>query len=193
MSRESMLKRIRAQKIQALPYPEEQVDAQTFEDVAGHFAEVLELVGGECRTMAPGQSVADALAGDERYTGKVVNLVEGGPESTLDLATIAGPHDLADVNLAIIRGEFGVAENAAIWVPEPLMGARALPFITQHLVIVIPAASLVHTMHQAYERVSADGLGFGVFISGPSKTADIEQSLVVGAHGARSLTVLLEG
>jgi L-lactate dehydrogenase complex protein LldG len=54
-------------------------------------------------------------------------------------------------------------------------------------------------MHEAYARLrdaadSAAGLsdyGYGTFISGPSKTADIAQVLVMGAQAARSATVLL--
>jgi L-lactate dehydrogenase complex protein LldG len=58
---------------------------------------------------------------------------------------------------------------------------------------VIPAAEILDNMHQAYERLAFDKPGFGAFISGPSKTADIEQSLVIGAHGPRSLTVFCIG
>ena len=68
---------------------------------------------------------------------------------------------------------------------------RAIYFIAQHLVLVVPREALLDHLHQAYERLSFAGAGYGLFISGPSKTADIEQSLVIGAHGARSLTVLL--
>jgi L-lactate dehydrogenase complex protein LldG len=71
------------------------------------------------------------------------------------------------------------------------MGLRALPFITEHLVIVLDAANLVANMHQAYERIGLQESGFGLFIAGPSKTADIEQSLVIGAHGAKSLRVVV--
>ena len=62
--------------------------------------------------------------------------------------------------------------------------------IPEHIAVVVQATSLVHDMHQAYEAIS-HGPGFALFLSGPSKTADIEQALVIGAHGARSCTVLL--
>jgi L-lactate dehydrogenase complex protein LldG len=82
-----------------------------------------------------------------------------------------------------------VAENGSIWVTDRAVRHRALFFIVQHLALVIPAHSIVHNMHQAYDRLELGGAEFGVFIAGPSKTADIEQSLVIGAHGPRSLTV----
>ncbi|RPA68050.1 L-lactate dehydrogenase [Cyclobacteriaceae bacterium YHN15] len=100
-------------------------------------------------------------------------------------------HQLADLDMAIISGQFGVAENAAIWLEERDMGLRALPFITEHLVIVLEKDQLVSNMHEAYERIGKGASGFGLFIAGPSKTADIEQSLVIGAHGAKSMRVIL--
>jgi L-lactate dehydrogenase complex protein LldG len=100
-------------------------------------------------------------------------------------------HDLNDLNLAILQGQFAVAENGAIWLEDQDMGLRALPFITEHLVIVLDSIQLVANMHQAYGRIGLKESGFGLFIAGPSKTADIEQSLVIGAHGAKSLRVVL--
>jgi L-lactate dehydrogenase complex protein LldG len=46
-------------------------------------------------------------------------------------------------------------------------------------------------MHEACARVAAGPKEYGLFIAGPSKTADIEQALVIGAHGARSCTVFV--
>ena len=97
---------------------------------------------------------------------------------------------LADIDLAVLPGVIGVAENGAVWLPEINMLHRALPTITQHLVLVLDHRRIVATMHQAYAQLPGTG-GYGKFVAGPSKTADIEQSLVIGAHGARSLVVLL--
>jgi L-lactate dehydrogenase complex protein LldG len=96
---------------------------------------------------------------------------------------------LADVEVLEIDGEFGVAENGAIWLTEEAMPHRVAPFICQHLVINV--TEIVPTMHAAYARLGGVKSGFGLFLAGPSKTADIEQSLVVGAHGARSLTIVI--
>lgn len=109
--------------------------------------------------------------------------------STLSLPN--DPHELEDLGLAILDGQFGVAENGAIWLEDSNLGLRALPFITEHLVIVLDRQKLVETMHQGYDLIGDAKSGFGLFIAGPSKTADIEQSLVIGAHGAKSLRVVL--
>jgi L-lactate dehydrogenase complex protein LldG len=71
------------------------------------------------------------------------------------------------------------------------MGHRVLPFITQHLGMLVDEDHIVATMHDAYKKMNNNEYGFGTFIAGPSKTADIEQSLVLGAHGARSMTIFL--
>ena len=101
------------------------------------------------------------------------------------------PHTLADVDLAVVQGEVGVAENAAIWLSESRLVKRVLPFIAQDLAIVIREKDIVANLHEAYARISVAEEGYGVFVSAPSKTADIEQSLVIGAHGPRSLSVIL--
>ena len=101
------------------------------------------------------------------------------------------PHTFEDVELAVIKAHFAVAENGAVWLTEQVMGQRIIPFICQHLAVVVDASAIVPTMHEAYARIGKSDYGFGVFIGGPSKTADIEQALVMGAHGPISMTVFI--
>jgi len=114
-----------------------------------------------------------------------------GFESYTNISVPQDPHELSELSLAVVEGQFGVAENGAIWLDEEDLEFRVLPFITEHLVIVLDKSKLVGNMHQAYAKIGNTPSGFGLFTAGPSKTADIEQSLVIGAHGAKSLRVVL--
>jgi len=99
--------------------------------------------------------------------------------------------ELSQIETVLLKGQFGVAENGAIWLDESDFPNRLIPFIAQKVVIILDSEQIVENMHQAYERIQEVNTGFGVFISGPSKTADIEQSLVYGAHGPVSFTVVI--
>lgn len=90
-----------------------------------------------------------------------------------------------------IEGEFLVAENGAIWIEPAADVERSSIFLAEHLVIEVPKNEIVSNMHEAYERLKGRDFSYGTFISGPSKTADIEQSLVIGAQGPRSCMVVL--
>ena len=114
---------------------------------------------------------------------KVCSLVDGIRKANVRIEDAADPHQLEDVDFFVAPGQFGVAENAAVWVTDQGIRHRVLYFLTQHLALVLPTAELVDNMYQAYQRLSFAEPGFGLFLSGPSKTADIEQSLVIGAHG----------
>ncbi len=98
---------------------------------------------------------------------------------------------LARLDVLVCPGAFGVAENGAVWLAESGMGSRAAPFLAQHLVLALDHSAIVPDMHAACDRLETFGEGYGAFVAGPSKTADIEQTLVIGAHGPRSVLVLL--
>jgi L-lactate dehydrogenase complex protein LldG len=157
------------------------------------FVSVLTTIGGKVYQVAGYDEIADILKKDYLPGHRVITLV---PELAGITAEIFKPspaaHHLENVELAVLNAHFGVAENGAVWITEEQMGHRALPFIAQHLAVVIKS-DIVPTMHQAYTRIGDTRQGFGTFISGPSKTADIEQSLVIGAHGSRSMTVFVLG
>ena len=121
----------------------------------------------------------------------IVSSVPALAISTLTLGAEPSREQLDRIELAVIPGRFGVAENGAVWVDEADLPHRAVPFVAQHLAIVLPKGEIVADMHAAYRRLPLAMPGYGVFISGPSKTADIEQALVIGAQGPKSLVVFL--
>jgi L-lactate dehydrogenase complex protein LldG len=195
-SRSGILAALRAAEPPAVPLPLLPSHGQRFDDPPLKFAESLAGVGGRCERVPNAVALRAAMAALPvvLQASKVASLIPAAHPGNVALATFDDPHALADVDVAIIRGEFAVAENGAVWVPAVGLGRRqALPFITQHLVLVVDPLAVLHTMHEAYARLRFDGPGFGLFISGPSKTADIEQALVIGAHGARSTVVYLVG
>jgi L-lactate dehydrogenase complex protein LldG len=164
-----------------------------YSDPFQQFADVLAAVGGQC-VVVPNAAAADAyLEGVAEYVSarKRCSLVPGVGTSSFDVGAVADPHELHDVDFAVLAGELAVAENGAVWVTDEGMTQRVLHFLPQHLALVVSGEQIVHNLHEAYERIAVGHTPFGAFVSGPSKTADIEQALVIGAHGARSLTVML--
>jgi len=168
----------------------------TYADRQRQFVEVLQSVGGQALVTRNLSELAEQLQQLSFFSSakQVVSLVPGIASRGVDVSSLLSPHALAKIDVAILRGEFAVAENAAVWATDEDVPFRVLYFLSQHLVLVVPAGQIVDHLHAAYERFGPgvfDKPQFGAFISGPSKTADIEQSLVIGAQGPRSLTVAL--
>lgn len=193
-SRNEILQRLRERPLEATPLPEvDQARLTRFADPVAKFQEMLRFVGGESHRVNSVGEVAQRLSELPGFANarQVASLVPEAVQGNVELSKVDDPHDLASLDWAIVRGAFGVAENGAIWVPGDWLPHRVLLFIPQYLAIVISQHDLVHHMHEAYSRIGTPKSGFGVFVSGPSKTADIEQSLVLGAHGCRTLQVFL--
>ena len=119
---------------------------------------------------------------------EILSLVPGVVST---IPTPSDPHALATLDLFICQATLGVAESGAVWFATPDAIHRAALFIAQRVVIVIKASAIVADLHDAYERINVRANSFGTFVSGPSKTADIEQALVVGAHGPKELTLII--
>lgn len=156
-----------------------------FEDKYATFSTMIESVGGKALLISKEDldKTIKELYPDEKVIASNVDFCSlGNFDSNLQEDT----HSLKDIDLAIVKGNFAVAENGAIWMKNEENRHRVLYFIAQNIVIVINEDEILNNMHEAYEKLSFEKAGFGVFISGPSKTADIEQSLVIGAHGPKS-------
>lgn len=190
-SRDQILRALRTRRAEEAALPTLEGPWIEYSDPYQQFATMLEAVGGRPVRVPTRNDIANTLAGISSFAEakRVASLVPDVP-GNVNLAEIADPHDLETLDWVIMPGEFGVAENGAVWLTDQRIAHRVSLFITQHLAIVLPADQIVPNMHAAYERVTLGQSSLGIFISGPSKTADIEQSLVIGAHGPRSLTVI---
>ena len=162
-------------------------------EVLDTYKTVLRNIGGDFIEVANYNEIIAFLKNNYALERRIITTVpELSEVAVLDWKN-EDPHLLQNVELTIIKAHFGVAENSALWVTDDLLGQRVAPFIAQYLAIIVNKNDIIPTMHQAYERIGNQEYGFGTFIAGPSKTADIEQSLVLGAHGARGLIVFLLG
>jgi L-lactate dehydrogenase complex protein LldG len=192
-SRDAILNAIRSKTLEPTPLPTLEQDWIRFNDPISQFGTVLESVGGKCVRCESLATVQETLDDVVEFRTAVVrcSTVEGIGKPTLSIDDVDDPHALETVDFAVLRGQFAVAENGAVWVTDAGLGHRVPYFLSQHLALIVPSSEVIPNMHQAYQRLTFEGRGFGCFISGPSKTADIEQSLVIGAHGPRSHIVFL--
>ena len=188
-TRDQILANIKANQPPLQPLADSLTFTSSFPDLTQQFVDVLTFVGGKAELVPDYAAVIDCIRKDFPGLESVATTIPELSELADTTLNVSDPHDLAGLNLALIEGQLAVAENAAIWVDEGQLPQRVVPMITQYLAIVIRQSTIIPNMHDAYRQIKVDTTGFGTFICGPSKTADIEQSLVIGAHGARSLTV----
>lgn len=193
-AKHKILSAIRQQNLPESPLPSLDQNWIQFPDARAQFAAVLESVGGRAVLVPDVAGVLAELSTLPTWSEakKTVSLVPGIQGNT-DFALLDDPHATEDIDFAVLPGEFAIAENGAVWVTDSTVKHRAIYFIAQHLALVVSVSHLFSNMHEGYGRLSFETPRFGAFISGPSKTADIEQSLVIGAHGPRSMTVFLVG
>jgi len=147
-------------------------------DLSAAFEKAVEAAGGTCCFYTRTQRTEGV-----QDLGKRVCMIDTAH------ASIVLPERLEETEVAVIEGRVGVAENGAVWIDPQERYPRALLTLAEKLIVVLPKEHIVATMHEAYDKIDMGLISYGVFISGPSKTADIEQALVLGAHGAISLEV----
>lgn len=190
-SRDKILAAILDCKLPLAPLPPTIVLKREVADNAGRFKEVLKSIGGSVIEIGEKREINIFIRNNYTAANQIFSTIDEVGINSHPAEYNNMPHTLQGIDLAVIEAHFGVAENGAVWVTEDQIPERVLPFICQHLAVVIKAKNIVQTMEEAYVEIGQKRFGFGTFIAGPSKTADIEQSLVLGAHGPKSMVVFL--
>ena len=192
-NKDDILKKYRANVREKFDMPDlSDIKAITYPNPLVQFVKMTEMVGGQVIEVDPERDINVLI---KELFPDAKEIASNLPEITIATRnpdTVGRARDLNGTDVGIIRGKFGVAENACIWIPQT-MKEKAVCFISENLVILLPKSQIVNNMHEAYKRIEFDKEydGYGTFISGPSKTADIAQVLVMGAQAARSATILL--
>ena len=200
-SKEDILNKYRTNMREKFDMPDlSDIAAITYPDPLLQFMNMTKSVGGNAIEVEKGRDINELIR--ELYPN-AKEIASNLPEITIATRNpdeVGRARDLNGTDVGVIRGMFGVAENACVWIPQQ-MKEKAVCFISENLIILLPKSQIVNNMHEAYRRLTErdpksgldlfDQYGYGTFISGPSKTADIAQVLVMGAQAARSATVLL--
>lgn len=191
MKREELFAKLRQNTPKdTCPMPDIQVSAISYPDVLEQFKQMSHSVGSVVVEMKEGDDLNDII---RRQYPEAKTFASNLPEITIaqkNPDTVGEAAELNGTDVGIVRGEVGVAENGCIWIPQT-MKERAVCFISEYLAVVLKRDAIVSNMHEAYGRIRMTDYGYGCFMSGPSKTADIEQALVMGAQAARGVLVVL--
>ena len=190
-SKEVILKKYRSNIREQFDMPDlSDIQAVTYPNPLLQFINMTKSVGGNAIEVEEWCDVNKLIRELFPDAVEIASNLPGITIATRNPDIVDDASDLNGTDVGIIRGEFGVAENGCVWIPQQ-MKEKAVCFISENLVILLPKSQIVNNMHEAYRRIKFNDYGYGTFISGPSKTADIAQVLVMGAQAARSATVLL--
>lgn len=190
-SRETILANIRRNTGMRHEKPDlSAIETIAYADKLKQFSEVLSAAGGRAVELLPGEEINAVIRREFPEAQRIASNLPEITCATFDPDETEDPRTYDGTDLAVVEGAFGVAENGAVWIPRTVRH-KGLYFIANALLILLDKTKLVHTMNEAYQLTSKEDYAYGVFMSGPSKTADIEQALVFGAHGPIQVIVLL--
>jgi len=188
--REKIFGRLVKRKPESVPLVYLPDDQPVTDELIDRFTENLRVSGGSV-IRAGKETLTEILKKHIPGSGDSVNLSKHYVSEDLMHDHSLDPGQIDHVDLLILDGSIGVAENGAVWIPEVQSGERRLPFIARKIMIILNKQNLVFDLSQAYRKIDLSRIEFGLWIAGPSKTADIEQSLVIGAQGALQHTVII--
>lgn len=190
-SKNFIINNLRKNTIDIFPFPELEIDHIVYEDKIQQFKDILTGVGGSVIELSDNETIDDVIHRMYPNAKHIASNLSEIKSATFNPDDVEKPAELKNTDLAVFRGIMGICENGAVYY-EQNFKHRAVYFIAESILMILDKTALVDTMHDAYKKIdNHSSKEFRGFISGPSKTADIEQSLVMGAHGAKECIVLL--
>ena len=189
MNKEELLGKLRRNTIHQFDMPEASIDGIKYENTIEQFIETSHKVGSEVIEAKAGEDLNELIRKAYPEAQVLASNVKG-IKVDFNPDMVSEAQDLNGTDVGIVEGDIAVAENGCVWVPQT-MKERVVCFVSENLVILVHRDKIVNNMHEAYRRIHMTEYGYGCFISGPSKTADIEQALVMGAQAARGVTVII--
>jgi L-lactate dehydrogenase complex protein LldG len=189
-SREHILSTIRANRPKVdRPLPEVPLFDEAWPSaLLAVFKQSLERMGGIFLEAPPTGDVLQPLRVKIARAKTVCSVV---PEISGNraIAQVGSPAGLSDVDVAIVRASFAVAETGSVLLAEGDLRVNAVAYLAQHLIVLLDPADILVNLHHAYRRAEFRFGHYASFHTGPSATADIEGVLIHGAQGVRSLSV----
>lgn len=190
-SRDEILASIKKNTLHKYEYPTWKINTVQYPDLVKQFISISAAVGGEAVELPEGEDVNEYILKRYPNMNAIASNMSEITCATMNPDDVEVAQDLNGTDLAVVKGEIGVAENGCVWIPQTVKH-KIIYFIAERLVIILEKKNLVNNMAEAYEKIQQlPKYNFATFISGPSKTADIEQTLVKGAHGAMETLVIL--
>ena len=189
-SRDAILTAVRANQPTPVSLPEVPLFMASAPSLVEQFQENLIRMGGKLAALDDASDLG-ALTKSLFADAKIVCSATPEVRGSRGIDKTAGPAALADVDVAVVRAAFGVAETGSVWLSEDDLQVNALGFLAQHLIVLLDPADIIGNLHQAYRDPRFKTARYAVLVTGPSATADIEGVLIHGAQGVRSMTVVL--
>ena len=180
-----------------VPLVLENSDGQSLID---NFRENLEAVGGKVSIAA---NTADAAAEFRRLIensgakkiaatnapiiGEIIDLLD----TEIEISVNAVASELFDCDLGITGAQFGISETGTLVIESDKEFNRLTSLIPPVHICVLETSKIRRTLGEVLGELERDLSRAVTFITGPSRTSDIELTLAIGVHGPGELFVIL--
>lgn len=175
------------------------------------FKQKLEEVGGHCivavtesQALAALASIISKLRGTPLRARRIALSNAPGLESFIkqseidvdEIALCPGPAELFGYDVGVSTAQAAIAETGTLVLESESERHRLVSLVPPVHIAIVEASSIVLTLGEALAAVRGAGLmklsPTITFITGPSRTADIELTLAIGVHGPQELYVIVK-